>query len=34
MYMVDGSRARKLLGFKPRYSLKETVRAVLGEGDA
>jgi len=29
--MVDGSRARKLLGFRPRHSLKETIRAVLGE---
>jgi UDP-glucose 4-epimerase len=29
--MVDGSRARRELGFRPRYSIKETVRAVLGE---
>jgi UDP-glucose 4-epimerase len=26
--MVDGSRARKELGFRPRHSLKETIRAV------
>jgi hypothetical protein len=26
--MVDGSRARDGLGFKPRYTLKETIRAV------
>jgi UDP-glucose 4-epimerase len=26
--MVDGSRARKMLGFRPKYSLKETIRAV------
>lgn len=30
--MVDGSRARKVLGFSPRYSLKETIRAVLPPG--
>ncbi len=29
--MVDGSRARRVLGFRPRYSIKETVRAVLPE---
>jgi len=28
--MVDGSRARKTLGFRPRYSLREAVRAVDG----
>jgi len=27
--MVDGSRARKVLGFRPRHSMKETIRAVL-----
>ena len=27
--MVDGRRARDMLGFRPRYSLKETIRAVL-----
>lgn len=27
--MVDGSRAREELGFRPRRSLKETIRAVL-----
>jgi len=27
--MVDGSRARDELGFRPRHSLKETIRAVL-----
>ncbi len=27
--MVDGSRARTLLGFSPRHTLKETIRAVL-----
>ncbi len=27
--MVDGARARDELGFHPRYSLKETIRAVL-----
>jgi UDP-glucose 4-epimerase len=27
--MVDGARARKELGFHPRHSLKETIRAVL-----
>lgn len=26
--MVDGSRARETLGFRPRYTLKETIRAV------
>ena len=26
--MVDGTRAREQLGFKPRYTLKETIRAV------
>lgn len=26
--MVDGSRARNILGFRPKYSLKETIRAV------
>ncbi|MSP60379.1 MAG: SDR family oxidoreductase [Myxococcales bacterium] len=28
--MVDGSRANRDLGFKPRFSLKETIRAVEG----
>jgi UDP-glucose 4-epimerase len=27
--MVDGRRARETLGFRPHYSLKETIRAVL-----
>ena len=27
--MVDGARAREELGFRPRHSLKETIRAVL-----
>ncbi|HJZ88765.1 MAG TPA: SDR family oxidoreductase [Polyangia bacterium] len=27
--MVDGRRARDTLGFRPRYSLRETIRAVL-----
>ena len=27
--MVDGRRARRLMGFRPRYSLKEIVQAVL-----
>jgi nucleoside-diphosphate-sugar epimerase len=26
--MVDGSRAAEELGFRPRHSLRETVRAV------
>jgi UDP-glucose 4-epimerase len=26
--MVDGSRARELMGFRPRHTLKETIRAV------
>lgn len=29
--MVDGSRARKVMGFRPRHSLKETIRAVLSQ---
>jgi UDP-glucose 4-epimerase len=31
--MVDGSRARRLMGFRPRHSLKETIRAVLPPGE-
>jgi nucleoside-diphosphate-sugar epimerase len=27
--MVDGRRAREELGFRPRFSLRETIRAVL-----
>ncbi|MCK5795912.1 MAG: NAD-dependent epimerase/dehydratase family protein [Deltaproteobacteria bacterium] len=27
--MVDGGRARQALGFRPRYSLRETIHAVL-----
>jgi UDP-glucose 4-epimerase len=27
--MVDGSRAMRELGFRPRHSLRETIRAVL-----
>jgi UDP-glucose 4-epimerase len=30
--MVDGERARRELGFRPRYTLKETIRAVLSAG--
>jgi UDP-glucose 4-epimerase len=26
--MVDGTRARETLGFKPQHTLKETIRAV------
>jgi UDP-glucose 4-epimerase len=26
--MVDGSRAREELGFRPRHTLKETIRAI------
>ena len=29
--MVDGTRAREQLGFRPRYNLRETIRAVLRE---
>ena len=29
--MVDGGRARREMGFRPQYSLRETVRAVLAE---
>jgi UDP-glucose 4-epimerase len=29
--MVDGGRARREMGFRPQYSLKETARAVLVE---
>ncbi|MBX3250149.1 MAG: NAD-dependent epimerase/dehydratase family protein [Myxococcales bacterium] len=29
--MVDDARAREVLGFRPRYGLEETVRAVLSE---
>jgi len=29
--MVDGTRAREVMGIKPEYSLKETARAVLPE---
>lgn len=29
---VDGSRAEKELGFRPAYTLRETIRSVLGEG--
>lgn len=29
--MVDGSRWEKEAGWKPRYSMRETIRAVLGE---
>lgn len=28
--MVDDSRAREILGFRPRFSLEETVRAIYG----
>jgi len=31
--MVDGSRARRVLGFRPRHSLKETIQAVLAPGE-
>ena len=29
--MVDGTRARETLGFKPQHTLKETIRAVNAE---
>jgi UDP-glucose 4-epimerase len=29
--MVDGTRAREQLGFRPKYNLRETIRAVLRE---
>jgi UDP-glucose 4-epimerase len=29
--MVDGSRACRELAYRPRHSLRETIRAVLGE---
>ncbi|MBI5482475.1 MAG: SDR family oxidoreductase [Deltaproteobacteria bacterium] len=29
--MVDGTRAHEQLGFRPRYNLRETIRAVLRE---
>lgn len=29
--MVDGTRAREQLGFRPRHNLRETIRAVLRE---
>jgi len=28
--LVDGSRSKEMLGYRPRYSLKETIRSVLG----
>jgi UDP-glucose 4-epimerase len=28
---VDGSRAERELGFRPSYTLRETIRSVLGE---
>ena len=28
--VVDGSLARRMLGFEPQYSLVETIRSVLG----
>jgi UDP-glucose 4-epimerase len=31
--MVDGNRARQVLGFRPRYSLKETIQAVRPPGE-
>jgi UDP-glucose 4-epimerase len=31
--MVDGERARRTMGFRPRYSLKETIRTVLATAD-
>jgi UDP-glucose 4-epimerase len=31
--MVDGTRSREVLGFRPRFSLKETIRAVLTPKD-
>ena len=31
---VDGSRAEKELGFRPRFTLRETIRSVLGEPPA
>src|SRR5690606_4331001 len=32
--MVDGSRAEAELGYRPRHTLKETIRAVLPDGTA
>ncbi|MCA9679852.1 MAG: SDR family oxidoreductase [Kofleriaceae bacterium] len=32
--MVDGSRAERELGFRPRHSLRETIRAVDDQDDA
>jgi UDP-glucose 4-epimerase len=29
--MVDDSRARRELGFRPRYDLEQTLRAVFSE---
>jgi hypothetical protein len=29
---VDGSRAERELGFRPAYTMRETIRSVLGEG--
>jgi UDP-glucose 4-epimerase len=29
--LVDDARARKELGFKPRYNIEETVRAVYSQ---
>jgi UDP-glucose 4-epimerase len=29
---ADGSRAERELGFRPQYTLRETIRSVLGEG--
>lgn len=31
--MVDGSRARRIMGFRARHSLKETIKAVLAAVD-
>jgi hypothetical protein len=28
---VDGSRAERDLGFRPAYTMRETIRSVLGE---
>jgi nucleoside-diphosphate-sugar epimerase len=28
---VDGSRAEKELGYRPSFTLRETIRSVIGE---
>ena len=31
VHMVDGSRAERVLGYRPTYSLRETIRAVAAQ---